>query len=94
MSDTRHPPLPWTSKGRVIADEQSWSVATVCTGRSPEDPEATAAFIAHRVNAHDALVDALRDLLAVVELYDSKTTKTRTATAARAALALAEEKGE
>lgn len=77
MAKTEHTPTPWrieaVARGAfsILAGNQPTAIAEtyepnqsmrVWTGA--DDPRANAAFIVRAVNAHDALVEALSELLA------------------------------
>ena len=58
MSDAQNPMrLPWRAGGRVVLNCDDYFIANADTMRE-------AATIIHAVNHHDALVEALRNLLA------------------------------
>jgi len=73
MSDAKHTPTPWFVGGVTIWDTSGRSLIAECPqpewlgARKLTNREANAAHIVKCVNAHDAFVAALRDLLARAE---------------------------
>ena len=68
---SEHTPTPWAVGARAFLRVETSDGKTVATTGSDSDLrdqwEANAAFIVKAVNAHDALVEALEDLLSDVE---------------------------
>jgi hypothetical protein len=90
-NETKHTPTPWHRAGDYIVSEDEIAVAEItnpCLASQTED--ANAAFIVRAVNAHEALVRALRELIEAAE-EDGRPDRP-CVRVARAALALAEGK--
>lgn len=57
MTTTTHTPTPWTVSGDYIQ-----GIGQICLSETAEEDVANAAHIVRCVNAHDALVAALRTI--------------------------------
>lgn len=84
-----HTPTPWDQQGRHVNTTHGVAPILSCNPEFP-NAKANAEYIVRCVNAHDALVAALRDVLSLIpamQYFDDPRI-----VSARAALALAEGK--